>query len=515
MSISSQRSSTEDEACSTLAAAAAEQQRQHRTMSFDSDSDLSSSSSSSNSDDERHADKQSVSCSARPPPHLNRTSPSRGVHAPRSAHVHCRLLMCRVAGCLDFQCDDGIKGLCAAHSILKLPSSGALPRPPTAHKRFTVSVSRVAASHPADSSLSPSTSRSAHTAPSPLAPARHRRHKTFSSSARSSNRGQQESGCKLPSFGLRPMTVEALKAEGYEPFSQPAQQKQRRRSSRLSTSAAAAEPVFEPRTLPSSLSRALRTPAGLTLEREAKAGPRPSTAAARFVSCTTVTAARLQPASALPVSPSALPSSLSPPAPPSSAPLLSPSSPPARSSSPLSPPPAPAGLSSVSSSTPLLLSPALPPKRLKPLTPVEEQRLYRADLLSRLLQRPPVAPLPSDLLSRVNHLLARRPPVRVLITRQLLLLPQDDAERRRRRAEVKTKLALWLQRRAQQDALVRRNVLRGASVKHRSQELESWMRSRLSSKGVMPVPMRRRTVQAAATTALTDSGGRITPQYIS
>ena len=415
------------------------------------------------SDSEDDLRRSALSTPERVPP-SSASSPTK-----RTDHIHQRILRCRVPGCPEYQAADGLKGCCLAHTILLLPVQHIARAPRSlAYYQQQLSMRRPQSSlFPADLARPLSSSRGRYTtdslrvsSPSPSLPSPTRSRGEVAPRGRpersgTAQRGRRKKSGGLPAFAGHPLTVAELKAEGLEPFS-PEHEEEKRQCT--DDSEVDGLPHF------SAPIHHQRTAAGLTLER-----PPLSRAHLRLLSAT---AGQRGAVSAAPTASSSL--SIPPSgsyASTSAETSLSGALPPSAFAASGALPPA------VAAATSLLVPSSLPPKRLKPLTPVEEQRLYRASLLSSLLLRPIPSPLSPARLSSLSHLLLHRrplPALRPLIHRQ----PADDDRRRALRRDIERRLTAFLPRRPTLADLFKKNVLGSEGVRRRSGRLDEWMRER-------------------------------------
>ena len=414
-------------------------------------------------------------------------------------------LRCAVAGCMQRRCAEGVGGLCVAHAILHLPvqqlSGADKPHTLAAYQRrlrrhpkeqrahWTEVAEATARQQPIESQSqhrpSSVTLHSASASAAALRSQSHQSYRRYSEGERQKHEeGRDGAASKLPEFAQRLPTVADLKPHGLHAFAVARREAKRskpnsRNGSRRGTTtrlSADAQPASggseQPHagSAPSAYSsttqlfHARRTPAGLTLERSHTAAEalrvlrlavhaRPHAAAATTALSGTLTdAVSFRGASA------AAEHSIESDSPPT----LTLSSASAVPTPPL-----------------LLLAPA---KHMKALSAVEAQRLYRADLLARLMQRPPVAPLLRARLERMERLFKYRPAYASVCSRQVVRSHSDDEAMAAARREKRRRLELWLSTRCALAELHRRRVVWDAldNVRSRTGRLDEWMAGRLA-----------------------------------
>ena len=434
-------------------------------------------------------------------------SPRRRHHAASGAQ-HRSLpaaLRCVVASCLQRRCADGVAGLCVAHALLHLPvqqlSSADKPHSLAAYQRrlrrrpkeqhadwpeVSEAATRPQPSH--THSQHRPLSATLHSAPASGAAIRSQSHQSYRRYTEGERRALEDGGdsavSKLPEFAQRLPTVADLKQHGLQAFavarseakrSKPNSRNSSRRSTttRYSASAPLASGVDDQPyagSAPSAYSsttqlfHARRTPAGLTLERSHTAADairilrlaahaRPHTAVA-----TTALGGALKDAPILPTASAAADHSTDSDSRTAHS-LLS--------------------VSAVPTPPLLLLAPA---KHMKALSAVEAQRLYRADLLARLMQRPPVAPLLQTRLDRMERLFNYRPAYASVCSRQVVRSHSENEAMAAARREKRRRLELWLSTRCALAELHRRRVVWDAldNVRSRTGRLDEWMAGRLA-----------------------------------
>ena len=415
--------------------------------------------------------------------HHSRTSPRCRHHVQSALHHRpiSATLRCRAPGCIQRQCADGVGGLCVAHAILHLPVqqlySGDKPLSLAAYQR---KLKRQSKPPPVDGAHSQVLA--------PHVTSRSQSYHSYRHYQSGLERQPEDSNghtiAQLPDFSHRLPTVSDLRQEGLQAFAAAASGMKRvratsrdnsRRSSATQWSATAPvgsvaiEALVE--TQPSyscaRLFHPRRTPAGLTLERANTAADavrllrsaalhRPHTQAP--TNTTTRATSTTADTSIIQLAPAThdTPNDLFSARPPS-----------VHSASPLT------------ASHSLLVSPA---KHMKLLSAVEEQRLYRADLLARLMQRPPVASLQLDLLERLERLFAYRPPHATLCSRQLIRSHVEHETILAAWREKGRRLNGWLKTRcALVDLYSKRAVWDETdSVRSRIGRLDEWMAGRVA-----------------------------------
>ena len=402
-------------------------------------------------------------------------------------------LRCRVAGCTQKQCADGVGGLCVAHAILSLPvrqaHSGDTPLSLAAYQR---KLRRHSQPRRTDGSPLPEAARwQPQSRPATAVTARTQRSHSYRRYDEDEGRREEADGratARLPEFTQRLPTVADLKDEGLQAFTAARSDARRskhnsRNNSRRSTmrwnatapeaSGADAQHVDSSPHGSTLLFHSRRTPAGLALERAHTAAEairmlrlathnRPHSATATLTSAaaahTFKATGAVMDGATLPLAPAlyALSTDVTPTCPP----LI------------LSTTPA-AALSL------LLVAPA---KHMKVLSAVEEQRLYRADLLARLLQRPPVACLQWDRLRRMETLLAYRPPHATLCSRQWIRSHSEHDSILAAWREKRKRLNAWLATRCAVGELYKKRAMWDVadSVRSRTGRLDEWMAGRLA-----------------------------------
>ena len=461
-----------------------------------------------------------------PASHSRLQSSTHCLTSPRRRHPHLSphhpssaTLRCRAPGCMQKQCADGVGGLCIAHAILHLPvqraSSADAPHTLAAYQRklrrqpkqphvdshqHADTASRTLPTHRQPYSSRPSTAASSTSALTARSRSyqSYRRYNEYDGGSKHDETNDQTTA-KLPEFTHRPPTVADLRHEGLHAFtamhsdagkrskSNSRNNSRRNTATRVfsataptsSSSPAMEQSVGETASLSSTmLFHPRRTPAGLTLERSHTAADavrllrlsahsRPiasmssSAYATGTIRATTISA--LDSCSTFPLTASFHDT--------------------ITSIDPLTARPPSVLLSATTTannvSSLLLVAPA---KHMKVLSAVEEQRLYRADLLARLMQRPPVARLQPALLDRMQRLFSYRPAYVTLCSRQVVrshgeheAIVASWRDRRRR-------LTGWLAGRCELSELYRRRAMwhECDSVRSRTGRLDEWMAGRLA-----------------------------------